>query len=65
MGQMYNPRGTERKLKPCVNNIAINLWKCDLLQQWNTEINIPPILTTIHKLTNVVEENIRWYYKEQ
>ena len=24
-------------------NIAVNLWGCDLLQQWNTQINIPEI----------------------
>ena len=29
------------KLRPYVANIAVNLWGRDLLQQWNTQINIP------------------------
>ncbi|ERE82740.1 putative HERV-K-8p23.1 provirus ancestral Pro protein [Cricetulus griseus] len=33
-------------LKPYVADIAINLWGRDLLQQWNTQINIPPVLDT-------------------
>ena len=43
----------------------MNLWGHDLLQQWNTQINIPPILETNHKLTYVSGENITRYYKEQ
>ena len=39
----------------------MNLWGCDLLQQWNTQINIPPILETNHKLMYVSGENITRY----
>ena len=35
------PDGQIGKLKPYVANIAVNLWGHDLLQQWNTQINIP------------------------
>ncbi|MGE9501733.1 hypothetical protein ACQP3D_25365, partial [Escherichia coli] len=35
--------GQKRWLKPYVTDIAINLWGHNLLQQWNTQINIPPI----------------------
>lgn len=28
---MYRTGGTERKLKPYVVNIAVNLWGCDLV----------------------------------
>ena len=31
----------------------MNLCGRDLLQQWNTQINIPPILETNHKLMYV------------
>lgn len=32
--------------EPYVVNTAMNLWGCDLLQQWKTQINIPPISET-------------------
>ena len=35
------PDGQIGKLRPYVANIAVNLWGRDLLQQWNTQINIP------------------------
>ena len=35
------PEGQRGKLRPYVANIAVNLWVCDLLQQWNTQISIP------------------------
>ena len=64
MGRMYRPRRTERKLKLYVSSIAMNLWGHDLFLQWNTQINIHPILETNHKLMHVSGENIRRYYKE-
>ena len=60
--------GTEGQrgiLKPYVFNIAVNLWGHDLSERWNTQINIPPILETNHKLTYVSGKNITRYYKEQ
>ena len=43
----------------------MNVLGLDLLQPWNTQINIPPILETKHKLMYVSGENIIRYYKEQ
>ncbi|ERE67690.1 protease-like protein [Cricetulus griseus] len=40
------PEGQKGILKPYVADIAINLWGHDLLQQWNTQINIPPMSDT-------------------
>lgn len=31
------PEGQTGKLKPYVANITMNLWGCDLLQQWKTD----------------------------
>lgn len=42
-------------MKPNVYNTEMNLWGRDLLPQWNTQINITPILETNHKLTSVYE----------
>ena len=42
----------------------MNLWGHDLLQQWNTQINIPLTLETNHKLTYVSGKNTRRFYKE-
>lgn len=57
--------GQRGKLETKLANIARNLWGCDLLQQWNIQINIPPITETNHKLTNVSETNIKKHYEEQ
>ena len=43
----------------------MNLWRCDLLQQWNAHTNIPPISETNYTLAYVSGKNIRRYYKEQ
>ena len=48
------------KLRPYIANIAVNLWGCDLLQQWSTQINIPAVPKTC-----VSEEKIRRYYRKQ
>ncbi|ERE69715.1 sorting nexin-6-like protein [Cricetulus griseus] len=40
------PEGQKGILKPYVADIAINLWGRDLLQQWNTQINITPMSDT-------------------
>ena len=40
------PEGQKGILKPYVADITINLWGCDLLQQWNTQINIPPVYSS-------------------
>ncbi|ERE84747.1 HERV-K-7p22.1 provirus ancestral Pol protein [Cricetulus griseus] len=42
------PEAQKGRLKPYVADIAINLWGRDLLQQWNTQINIPPESNTNH-----------------
>ena len=49
-----------RRLWPYVVNIAVNLWGCGLLQEWNIQINIcaaPEIY--------VSGEDIRIYYKQR
>lgn len=38
------------KLKPYVPDIVITLWERDLLEQWRTQISIPSILETAHKI---------------
>ena len=48
-----------RKLKSHVANTEMNLWEHYLLQQWNTQINIPPILEANNKLSYVPGKNIR------
>ena len=35
------PEGQRGKLRPYLVDIAINLWGCDLLQQWNTQDSHP------------------------
>ena len=44
---------------------AENLWGYDLLQQWNSQINIPPISKTNCKKRNASERNIKRYYQGQ
>ncbi|KAL6038305.1 hypothetical protein STEG23_030308 [Scotinomys teguina] len=59
--ECIGPEGQRAKLKPYVANIAMNLWGRDLLKQWNTQINIPPVSET-NQLTHVSERNTRRYY---
>ena len=47
-------------MRPCVANISVNLWGFDLLQQWNTQINIPAAPKTL-----VSGEDIRRYYRQR
>ena len=54
------PEGEKGRVKRYVANIAVNLRGCDLLQQWNTQINIPAVPKTC-----VSEEKIRRYYRKQ
>ena len=42
---------------PYVANITVNLWGHDLLQQWNTQINIPAVPET----HNFGKDIIRYY----
>ncbi|KAL6045981.1 hypothetical protein STEG23_001675 [Scotinomys teguina] len=59
--ECIGPEGQRAKLKPYVANIAMNLRGRDLLKQWNTQINIPPVSET-NQLTHVSERNTRRYY---
>ena len=45
-------------------NIAINFWGHDLLQQWKTQITIPPISETNRKIKNA-PKSIKNYYQEK
>ena len=56
--EYIGPEGQIEKLRPYVANIAMNLWGRDLLQQWNTEINIPATFRAY-----ISENNIKRYYK--
>lgn len=42
----------------------LNLWDHDLLQQWKTEINIPLVSETSHKIKTASEKNIKSCYQE-
>ena len=42
-----------------MTNIAMNLWAHDLLQEWKTQINVPPVLETHHKVKNASEKTIK------
>lgn len=44
------------KLKPIVAKIAMNFWRCDLLQQQNTQTNILPVSETNQKQMYVSKE---------
>ena len=39
--ECIGPKGQRERLSPNVANIVVNLWGYDLLQQWNTQVNIP------------------------
>ena len=54
------PEGQKGRLRPYVANIAVNLWGHDLLQQWNTQVNIPAI-----PKTHVSGKDIIRYYKQR
>lgn len=45
------PEGQRGRLRTYVTDIAMNIWDCDLLQQWNTQINIHPVSDMNHKHT--------------
>ena len=51
------PEDQRGKLRPYVANIVINVWGRDLLQQWNTQINI----LTVPGTPNSGKDIIRYY----
>ena len=57
--ECLRPEGQRGRLRPYVANIAVNLCGHDLLQQWNTQVNIPAAPKTY-----VSGENIRKYYRQ-
>lgn len=63
-GKCIGPEGQSGKLKPYVVNTAMDLWGCDLLQQWKALINILLISETNHKIKNASERNIKMYYQK-
>ena len=54
------PEGQRVRLRLYVANITVNLWGHDLLQQWNTQINIPAVPKTY-----VSGEDIRRYCRQR
>ena len=51
------PEGQRGRLRSYVANIEVNLWGHDLLQQWNTQNNIPIVPGTHNS-----EKDIMRYY---
>ena len=60
MVECIGTEGQIVKLRTYIAHIAVNLWGCDLLQQWNTKINIPAAPKTY-----VSGEDIRRYYRQR
>ena len=56
------PEGQRGRLRPSVANAVVALWGHDILQQWNTQINILHISETDHKQTHVCGKNIIRHY---
>ena len=52
--ECIGPEGQIGKLRPCIANIAVNLWGREVLKQWNTQINIPASPKVIF-LRNILE----------
>lgn len=59
------PEGHRGRLKPYLQYIAINLWGHDLLQQWNTQINIPPVTDAKYIQPLDGRQNIVRHYGKQ
>lgn len=59
-------KGSERqreRLRPFLANVPVKLWGHELLQPWNTQINILPISQMDHKPMHVPRNNIINHYK--
>ena len=56
------PECQRGKLRTYVPNIAVNLWGHDLLQQWNTQINIPAVSEMKYKPMHVSGKDIIRHY---
>ena len=54
------PECLRGKLRSYVADIAINLWDCDLLQQWNSQINISAVPGTHNSGKDIIR-----YYKQR
>ena len=57
------PEGQKGRLKPYVADIEVNLWGCDLVQQWNTQIKIPPGPGINQRLNCASKSNVLKCYK--
>lgn len=44
--ECIEPGAQGERMKSYVDNIRVNLWSYDLLQQWNNQINIPTVPET-------------------
>ena len=58
--ECIGPEGQRGRLRSYLANIAMNLWGHDLLQQWNTQINIPAAPKTC-----VYGADIRRFYRQR
>ena len=62
--ECVGPEGQKGRLKPYMTDIAVNLWGRDLLQQWNTQIKIPPSSDVNQRLNCASKSNALKCYKE-
>ena len=62
--EYIGPEGQSGRPMPYVANKGVNLWGHDLLQQWNTQINIPAVSEMEHKPTHVSGKDIIGHYKK-
>ena len=56
---MHRDRRQRGRLRPCVATITVNLWDHELLQEWNTQINITAV-----QETHVFGKDIIRHYKK-
>ena len=53
--ECIGPEGQKGRLKPYVANIGVYLWDCNLLQQWNTQVNISAVPKTHVSGKNIIK----------
>ena len=61
---MHPAEGQRERLRTYVSITAVILWGCDVLQQWNTQINISAYSEVEHKSNHVSGKYVIRYYKK-
>ena len=64
--EFIGPERQKERLRPCVANITVNLRGCNLLQQWNTQINTPAVPESHFSVKNIINKDHQsfWLYKD-